>query len=153
MPVAVIFRNFQKWLTNIWQFDGSCACSTVRVENWCGCIQKKFKNMIVTMIHFWQVLSVQDAEEVQGRTSWYCILFVVIGVVTGLGMFLQVLNFECSVVVYLIIISPTLFVVLNWQFCYQFSMYSATLSHWIFVLGNNAFMNKIFDMIVQHDSQ
>jgi hypothetical protein len=26
--------EFQKWLNTLWQFDGSCAFSTVRVENW-----------------------------------------------------------------------------------------------------------------------
>ncbi|KAJ4452140.1 hypothetical protein ANN_03658 [Periplaneta americana] len=43
-----------------------------------------------------QVLSVQDPEEVQRQTNWYCILFVVIGVVTGLGMFLQMHLFSLA---------------------------------------------------------
>ncbi|XP_069680453.1 multidrug resistance protein homolog 49-like [Periplaneta americana] len=42
------------------------------------------------------VLSVQDPEEVQRQTNWYCILFVVIGVVTGLGMFLQMHLFSLA---------------------------------------------------------
>jgi hypothetical protein len=36
------------------------------------------------------VLENPDSEEVQSQVSLYCILFVVVGVVTGLGMFLQV---------------------------------------------------------------
>jgi hypothetical protein len=48
-------------------------------------------------------LSIQDPEEVQSQTNWYCILFVVIGVVSGLGMFLEVIQIKSSV--YLILIS------------------------------------------------
>ncbi|XP_021920941.1 multidrug resistance protein homolog 49-like isoform X2 [Zootermopsis nevadensis] len=39
------------------------------------------------------VLENPDAEEVQSLVSLYCILFVVVGVVTGLGMFLQIYLF------------------------------------------------------------
>ncbi|PNF32792.1 hypothetical protein B7P43_G04482 [Cryptotermes secundus] len=42
------------------------------------------------------VLSIQDPEEIQSETNWYCILFVVIGVVTGLGMFLQMHLFSLA---------------------------------------------------------
>ncbi|KAJ9592690.1 hypothetical protein L9F63_015634, partial [Diploptera punctata] len=42
------------------------------------------------------VLSLQDPEEVQSRTNWYCVYFVVIGIVTGLGMFLQMHLFSLA---------------------------------------------------------
>jgi len=43
---------------------------------------------------FYQVLEKSDAEEVQKEVDLYSILFVVIGVVTGLCMFLQVRYFH-----------------------------------------------------------
>jgi hypothetical protein len=53
-------------------------------------------------------LSVQHPEEVKSQTNWYCILFVVTGIVTGLGMFLQVLNIRSSVALYLIFIASSI---------------------------------------------
>jgi hypothetical protein len=44
---------------------------------------------------FCQVLENPNAEEVQSQANLYSILFLVVGVVTGLGMFLQVRDF-CS---------------------------------------------------------
>ena len=43
---------------------------------------------------FYQVLEKPDAEEVQKEINMYSILFVVVGVVTGLCMFLQVRYFH-----------------------------------------------------------
>jgi hypothetical protein len=43
---------------------------------------------------FYQVLEKPDAEEVQKGVDLYSILFVVIGAVTGLCMFLQVRYFH-----------------------------------------------------------
>lgn len=41
-----------------------------------------------------QVLENPNAEEVQNEVILYSILFLVVGVVTGLGMFLQVRDFQ-----------------------------------------------------------
>jgi hypothetical protein len=43
---------------------------------------------------FCQVLENTNAEEVMNEVILYSILFLVIGVVTGLGMFLQVRDFQ-----------------------------------------------------------
>jgi hypothetical protein len=43
---------------------------------------------------FYQVLEKPNAEEVQTEIDLYAILFVVVGVVTGLCMFLQVRYFH-----------------------------------------------------------
>jgi hypothetical protein len=43
---------------------------------------------------FYQVFEKSNAEEVQKEVNWYSILYVVVGVVTGLCMFLQVRYFH-----------------------------------------------------------